>query len=243
MPIILQDSQPKIYLGDYEMSVGGDVPVITTTTAAADLTGYEAGDTSLGNGFTITNDSGTIAVDSATVGGVTYNGLKIGGATTIQTLTNLSAAYPNLEFDLIITEYVSGDMRLISTGYTSDYALSVWVSSSTDYLNYVLSGAQILLDDSLVNAGGNDYYDPSITKASLLNNRLTVKYTYTNGFVILYVNGVAKAEWTLSSFNQYVSTDGLNIGANGAAGATVLVTKAEYSGETLTWDGRTWVPA
>ena len=243
MPIILQDSQPKIYLGDYEMSVGGDVPVITTTTAAANLTGYEAGDTSLGNGFTITNDSGTIAVDSATVGGVTYNGLKIGGATTLQTKGNFGAMQ-TLEAEFIITALNSGDCRIISTG--DNFDLSVYTTDSSNYLCYVADDYYQVLDPAVTRVpytGGN-CYDRSITKASLVDTVMNVKFVDNGSRVTMYVNDVAKVNWrSTNSVNTIFSTYGENFGANGANGNDMLITKLEWNGETLTWDGRTWVPA
>lgn len=216
-------------------------PVITTATAAADLTGYEAGDTDLGDGFTITNTSGIVGVGSETIDGVTYSGLEMGGAATFRTTRQLGDTYRNLEFQIIPTTWASGDMRIVSSG-GYDYAASVWTSLSNPYLMYVLTGVQLILDSSLVNLGSNNYYDPNLPLSNIVGKLLTVKYTYVDNRVVLSVNGVDKAYWTLSTFNSIIASYGLNVGANGAAGADMLAVKAEYSGETLEWDGRTWVP-
>ena len=216
-------------------------PVITTTTAAADLTGYEAGDTDLGGGFTITNDSGIVGVGSETIDGVTYTGLEMGGAATFKTMQQLSNAHQRVEFQVIPTALDSGDMRIVSTGGV-DFTATVWTSTSNPYLMYVLSGVQTILDNSLVNLGSNNYSDPNLPHSSLLSKLLTIKYTYTNDYVVLSVNGVAKAQWTASTFNDAISAYGLNVGANGAAGADMLAVKAEYHSDSLSWDGRTWVP-
>lgn len=216
-------------------------PVITTTTAAADLTGYEAGDTDLGNGFTITNDSGIVGVGSETIEGVTYSGLEIGGAATFKTMQQLSNAYQNVEFQVIPTAWASGDMRIVSTGGI-DYPASVWTSLANPYLMYVLTGVQLINDDSLVSLGANNYYDPNLPHSSLIDELLTIKYTYTNDRVVLSVNGVPKATWTASTFNSVIASYGLNVGANGAAGADMLVVNAEISSDSLSWNSRTWVP-
>ena len=227
--------------GYSSVTVAVPLPTVTTQTAAADLTGYEPGDTDLGGGFTVTNDSGTIEVSSATVDGVTYDGLKIGGATTIKNLTNLSAGYNCVEFDMIITEFVSGDMRIISTGgYV--FEMTVWASQSNGYIMYVLNGAQVLDEDLVRTVSSGNYYDPNLSKADTLNKRLIIKYIYANDYVILNVNGVDKAKWTMSTVTSTISTYGLNVGGNGVSTPTMLVTKAEYSGETLTYEGRSWTP-
>lgn len=227
--------------GYSEVTVNVPQPVITTTTAAADLTGYEAGDTDLGNGFTITNDSGIVGVGSETIDDVTYSGLEMGGAATFKTMQTLSNAYQKVEFQVIPTAWVSGDMRIVSTGGV-DFPASVWTSTSNPYLMYVLTGVQVINDNSLVSLGANNYYDPNLPHSSLLGELLTIKYTYTNDRVVLSVNGVAKATWTASSFNSIIAAHGLNVGANGAAGADMLAVKAEISSDSLSWDSRTWVP-
>jgi len=216
-------------------------PVITTTTTAADLTGYESGDTDLGGGFTITNDSGIVGVGSETIDDVTYSGLEMGGAATFKTMRQLSSEYQKVEFQFIPTAWVSGDMRFISTGGLY-YTASVWTKLSNPYLMYVLQGAQIILDDNLVSLGDNNYYDPSLPHSDMIGKLLTIKYRYTNNMVILSVNGVDKAEWTLSSFNNIISSYGLNVGANGMTCADMLAVKAEYSSDSMSWDGQTWVP-
>lgn len=216
-------------------------PVITTTTVAADLTGYESGDTDLGGGFTITTDSGIVGVGSETIEGVTYSGLEMGGAATFKTMQRLSNSYQEVVFQVIPTAWASGDMRIVSTG-GYDYTGSVWTSTSNPYLMYVLTGVQVINDNSLINLGSNNYYDPNLPHSSLLNELLTIKYTYTDDKVVLSVNGVPKATWTANTFNSVISSYGLNVGANGAAGADMLAVKAELNTYTLSWDGRTWVP-
>lgn len=233
--------------GYSEVTVNVPQPVTATLTLGADLTGYEAGDTDLENGFTITNTSGVVGVSSETIDGVTYTGLEIGGAATIQTVRQLSHTYRNLEFQLIPTAWATGDMRIVTSG-GYDFSASVWTSLSTPYLKYVLTAAQGLIDTNLVPIGSGNYYDPSLPLDDILGKLLTIKYKYVDIYedvynvVIMNVNGVDKAYWTLSSFNDVIATYGLNIGANGAAGADILAVKAEYSGEALEWDGLTWLP-
>lgn len=226
--------------GYSKVTVNVPQPVVTTNVAAADLTGYEAGDTDLGGGFTITNTSGIVGVGSETVDGVTYSGLEMGGAATFKTTRQLGGTYKELEFQFIPTEWASGDMRIVSTGGTY-YAASIWTSSSNQYLMYVLADAQAILDQSLVSTGSGNYYDPNLPHSSLIEKLLTVKYTYVDDTVVLSVNGVNKANWTLTAFNSIVTSYGLNVGANGAAGADMLAVKAEYSGELLSWNGHTYV--
>ncbi len=225
--------------GYSKVTVNVPQPVTTTTTKAADLTGYEAGDTDLGDGFTITNTSGIVGVGSETIDGVTYSGLEMGGAATFKTVRQFDNLYENLEFQLIPTAWASGDMRIVSTG--SSYLASVWTSLSNPYLIYVLSYTQAILDPNLVHIGSGNYYDPNLPHSGLIGKLLTVKYTYVDNTVVLSVNGVDKANWTLDTFNSIIAYYGLNVGANGAAGADMLAVKAEYSGESLSWDGHTYV--
>jgi hypothetical protein len=225
--------------GYSKVTVNVPQPVVTANIAAADLTNYTSGQTDLGGGFTITNASGIVGVGSETIDGVTYSGLEIGGAATFMTNRLLSSQYSTAEFQVIPTAWASADMRIVSTG-GDYYSATVWTSPSNPYLMCVLSDAQEILDPNLVSAGGGNYYDPNLPHSSLIGKLLTVKYTYVDGMVVLSINGVDKAKWTLGTFNNIVASYGLNVGANGAAGADMLAVKAKYSGEALSWDGHTY---
>lgn len=245
MPIILQDTQSKIYLGDYEMSSGGDIPVITATTAAADLTGYEAGDTTLGNEWQIVlGATGTAAVGSETVGGVTYEGLEIGGSTTIAKATGLTGDYQVLEIEIIETaltyDSYYGTVRVITTG--GNYRGSLYLSSSSDYLHVCPRGATWRAD-SLVTIDSDNAYDTSITKADVMNNVFNVKYVNDGDHITMYINDVPKVVWDTYGISLILQSVGIHIGADGIGENGMLIAKAEYSGESLSYDGRTWHPS
>lgn len=217
-------------------------PVITTATAAADLTGYEAGDTGLGNNWGIALGSGTAAVDSVTIDGVTYDGLAISGATTIASNRELNGAYQALEIEFVTTALGSGDVRVISTGGLY-YEVSIWYNDNDDYLKIVLSGGGTIIDTTnVIDLGSGDSHDISLPKTGLLNAPLRVKYVSDGTNITLYINDTPKVSWNAGSINSILRGYGIHIGANGASGSNMLVSKAEYSGETLNWDGRTWVP-
>lgn len=244
--IMIGDTAPKIYVGDYEVvSGGGETPVITTTTAAADLTGYEAGDTDLGNNWQIVlGSTGTAVVGSETVGGVTYEGLEIGGSTTIAKATGLTGDYQVLEIEIIETSltYDSyyGTVRVISTG--SDFRGSLYLSSSSDYLHFCTHGATWKAS-SLVDIDSANAYDTSITKVNVMNNVLNVKYVNDGDDITMYVNDVKKLAWRTSDMSPILQGYGIHVGADGIGENGMLVSKAEYSGESLSWDGRTWHPS
>lgn len=243
--IMIGDTTPKIYVGDYEV-VSGETPVITTTTAAADLTGYEAGDTDLGNNWQIVlGATGTAAVGSETVGGVTYEGLEIGGSTTIAKAMGLTGDYQVLEIEIIETgltyDSYYGTVRVISTGGLG-FEGSLYISSSSDYLYICTTGAQWKAS-SLVDVDSGNAYDTSITKADIMNKVLNVKYVNDGDDITMYVNGVRKLVWSTSDMSLILQSVGIHIGADGIGENGMLVSKAEYSGESLSWDGRTWHPS
>ena len=242
--IMIGDTTPKIYVGDYEVVSGGETPVITTTTAAADLPGYEVGDTSLGNDWQIVlGSTGTAAVGSETVGGVTYNGLEIGGSTTIAKAMGLTGDYQVLEIEIIETSltYDSyyGTVRVISTG--SDFRGSLYISSSSDYLHFITTSAKWRAD-SLVTIDSNNAYDTNVTKSDIMNQVLNVKYINDGDYITMYVNGVRKLVWSTSDMSLILQSVGIHIGADGIGENGMLVSKAEYRGESLSYDGRTWKP-
>lgn len=231
----------KIYLGEHLINdAGGDQPVITTATAAADLTGYEAGDTDLGNDWQIVLGGGTAAVDSVTVGGVTYDGLAISGATTIASNETLGGDFRALEIELVTTALGSGDVRVVSTGGLH-YEATIWYNDGDDYLNIVAIGGTIIDTANVIDLGGNAH-DLSLPKTGLLNAPLRVKYVSDGTNITMHINGTPKVCWGAGSINDIFRAFGIHIGANGAAGSNILVSKAEYSGESLSWDGRNWVP-
>ena len=235
----------KIYLGEHLINdTGGDQPVITTATAAADLTGYEAGDTNLGNDWQIMlGSTGTAVVGSETVGGLTYEGLKIGGSTTIAKAMGLTGDYQVLEIEIIETaltyDSYYGTVRVISTG--NDFRGSLYISSSSDFL-HIITASAIWKASSLVEIGDGGAYDTSITKADIMNKVLNVKYVNSGDEVTLYVNDVKKIMWRTSDMSPILQSNGIHIGADGIGENGMLVSKAEYSGESLSWDGRNWVP-
>lgn len=217
-------------------------PVITTATAAADLTGY-SGNPDLGNGFEVTTSggSGTIAVDSETIGGVTYNGLRISGGTTIRNKKNFGKM-STLEIEFIVDSFVSGANRLISTGGGFDF--SVYISDD-DYLHYVADQYYQVLDPAvdLIPYSGGNCNDNSITKASLIGAVTNIKFVDDGTRVTLYVNGVAKVNWKSTEYaNSIFYTYGLNVGANGVGGADMLITKLQWTANGIEYDGRNWVP-
>lgn len=223
------------------VSVNVPQPVITTATAAADLTGYEAGDTDLGNEWQIALGSGTAAVDSTTVGGVTYDGLAISGATTITSNRTLSGGIQSLEMEFIITALGSGDVRVVSTGGLY-YHGTIWYNNSDDYLKIILTGGTIIDTENVIDQGSGDGHDLSLPKTGLINTPLRIKYVSDGTNTTLYINDTPKVYWDVETMNDNFRAFGIHIGANGAAGSDILVSKAEYSGETLIWDGREWSP-
>ena len=242
MSILRANETAKIYLGEHLINdAGGDQPVITTATAAADLTGYEAGDTDLGSDWQIALGSGTAAVDSVTVGGVTYNGLAISGATTIATNRTLSGEFQVLEIELLTTTLGSGDVRVVSTG-GYNYEASVWYNDGDDYVRIVATGGTIIDTTNVIDLGGGNAHDLSLPKTGLLNAPLRVKYVSDGTNITMHINGTPKVCWGAGSINDIFRAYGIHIGANGASGSNILVSKAEYSGESLSWDGRSWVP-
>lgn len=223
------------------VSVNVPQPVITTATAAADLTGYEAGDTDLGNGWQIALGSGTAAVDSMTVGGVTYDGLAISGATTIASNRTLSGYFQVLDIELVTTALGSGDVRVVSTGGTY-YEATIWYNDGDDYLNICNGGGTIIDTANVIDLGGGNAHDLSLPKTGLLNAPLRVKYVSDGTNITMHINDTPKVRWDAGTINGIFNGYGIHIGANGAAGSNILVSKAEYSGESLSWDGRNWVP-
>ena len=216
-------------------------PVVSSFSAAADLTGYEAGDTDLGNGWQINLNSGTAAVDSVTVGGVTYNGLRISGATTVQT-KRYFGKMSTLEIEFIVNSFVSGENRLITTGgYNFDF--SVYVNDN-DYLRYIANDIHQVLDPAVyrdASSGGN-CSDNSIPKASLIGAVTNVKFVDDGTYTTLYVNGVAKVNWLTGYANNSFFLYGQNVGANGSGGADMLITKLRWTANGIEYDGRNWVP-
>jgi len=228
----------KLYLGDKQ--IGGGTP--TTIIQAADLTGY-SGSPNLGNGFEVITAGGvgTIAVDSETIGGVTYNGLRISGGTTLQT-KRYFGKMSTFEVEFIINSYVSGINRFLSTGGTK-FDFSIYTSDD-DYLHYVAADDYQVLDpsvDRIPNSGGN-CTDNSITKASLLDAVTNIKFVDDGTYTTLYVNGVAKINWLTGFANSSFFLYGQNVGANGIGGADMLITKLQWSANGIEYDERNWVP-
>ena len=219
-------------------------PTITTNTATADLTGYEAGDTSLGDGFTLYVANGSAQVDSETVDGVTYSGLALTVDATVAKSSGtfvLGQVYQTAEFEFI-ERSITNTTRIMSTGGV-DWEGSIYFLDSSDYMYFCCYGATKLDYDHQVNIDSSTLYDTSITKNGVLNKVLNIKYVYSNDHITLYVNNVAKLRWDAINLNRILNGYSLHVGANGAGQNDMLLTKAEYRGELLTWDGRTWVPA
>lgn len=220
-------------------------PAMTTTTAAADLTGYEAGDTDLGNQWQIVlGATGTAAVGSETVGDVTYDGLEIGGTTTIAKSTGLIGVYQVLEIELIETDLTYdigyGTVRVITTGGYG-YEGSIYISESSDYLHMITTSAKWKAS-SLVDIDSTNSYDTAITKTDIMDEVLNVKYVNVNEEVTLYINDVPKLIWDAYDFNPALLAFGIHIGADGIGENGMLITKAEFRGDSLSWDGRSWLP-
>lgn len=234
----------KIYLGEHLINdAGGGGGTPTTIVQAADLTGY-SGSPDLGNGFEITNFiTGSICeVDSETIGGVTYNGLRIGGATTVQT-KRYFGKMSTLEIEFIINSFVSGENRLITTG-GYDYDFSVYVNDSDDHLRYIAHNVHQVLDPAVyrdASSGGN-CSDNSIPKASLIGAVTNVKFVDDGTYTTLYVNGIAKVNWLTGYANNSFFLYGQNVGANGSGGADMLITKLRWTADGIEYDGRNWVP-
>lgn len=236
------DAQDDNADGYSSVNVNVPQPMITTATAAADLTGYEAGDTHLGNDWQIALGGGTAAVDSVTVGGVTYDGLRISGATTVQT-KRYFGKMSTLEIEFIINSFVSGENRLITTGgYNFDF--SVYVNDSDDHLRYIANNVHQVLDPTVyrdASSGGN-CSDNSIPKASLIGAVTNIKFVDDGTYTTLYVNGVAKVNWLTGYANNSFFLYGQNVGANGSGGADMLITKLRWTADGIEYDGRNWVP-
>lgn len=268
----LGSSPAKLYLGEIPISTGGGTilpktltangtynasadsadgyspvtvnvpqPVVSSFSAAADLTGYEAGDTDLGNGWQIGLGGGTAAVDSVTVGGVTYDGLAISGATTIASNRTLSGYFQVLDIELVTTALGSGDVRVVSTGGTY-YEATIWYNDGDDYLKICTSGGTIIDTANVIDLGYGNAHDLSLPKTGLLNAPLRVKYVSDGTNITMHINDTPKVRWDAGTINGIFNGYGIHIGANGAAGSNILVSKAEYSGESLSWGGRNWVP-
>lgn len=236
--------------GYSSVTVAVPQPTITTTTAAADLTGYESGDTDLGNGFSFDLTSGTAAVGSETVGGVTYNGLAVNGdASLVKDHGEMSltgdfhiAEFEFIEKNLTYDSYY-GTVRVISTGGLY-FEGSSYFSSDSDYMYFCWHGATRLDPEHQIDLdGGSNLYDTTITKASVMNSVLNIKYVSDGDFITLYVNDVARLRWSATDLNPVFNGYGLKLGAYGVGGHDMLITKAEYRGDSLSWDGRTWRPA
>lgn len=230
----------KIYLGEHLINdAGGGGGTPTTIIKAADLTEY-SGNPDLGNGFSCVN-GGTPAVDSETIDGVTYEGLRISGTTTIQTKKNFGKMSV-LEIEFIVDSFVSGANRLISTGGGFDF--SVYVSDE-DYLHYVADNYYQVLDPNVnrVPYSGGNCTDNSITKASLIGAVTNIKFVDDGTRVTLYVNGVAKVNWRSTEYaNSIFYTYGLNVGSNGAGGADILITKLQWAANGIEYDNQDYVP-
>jgi len=233
----------KIYLGEHLINdAGGGGGTPTTIIQVADLTGY-SGNPDLGNGFEVTTSggTGTIAVDSETIGDVTYNGLRISGGTTIQT-RRYFGKMSTFEVEFIVNSYVSGINRLLSTGGTR-FDFSVYTSDD-DYLHYVAADVHQVLDPAVyrdASSGGN-CSDNSIPKASLIGAVTNVKFVDDGTYTTLYVNGVAKVNWLTGYANNSFFLYGQNVGANGSGGADMLITKLQWSANGIEYNGLNYVP-
>lgn len=234
----------KIYLGEHLINdAGGGGGTPTTIVQAADLTGY-IDNPDLENGFEVitSGGSGTIAVDSETIGGVTYNGLRISGATTVQT-KRYFGKMSTLEIEFIINSFVSGENRLITTGgYNFDF--SVYVNDSDDHLRYIANNVHQVLDPAVyrdASSGGN-CSDNSIPKASLIGAVTNVKFVDDGTYTTLYVNGVAKVNWLTGYANNSFFLYGQNVGANGSGGADMLITKLQWTANGIEYDNQDYVP-
>ena len=232
----------KIYLGEHLINdAGGGGGTPTTIIQAADLTGY-SGSPDLGNGFEITNfTTGSVCeVDSVTVGGVTYDGLRIGGATTIQT-KRYFGKMSTLEIEFIINSFVSGDNRLLSTGNNYDFSI---YTNNEDYLHYVADNYHQVLDPNVnrVPYSGGNCTDNSITIASLIGAVTNIKFVDDGTYTTLYVNDVAKVNWLTGYANNSFFLYGQHVGANGAGGADMLITKLQWTANGIEYDGLNYVP-
>lgn len=224
------------------VSVNVPQPVVSSFSAAADLTGY-SGSPDLGNGFEITNftTDSVCEVGSETIGGVTYNGLRIGGMTTIRT-KRYFGRMSTFEVEFIINSFVSGDNRLLSTGGYG-YDFSIYKSSYDDYLHYVAGNVHQVLDPAVsrdASSGGN-CTDNSIAIASLIGAVTNIKFVDDGTYTTLYVNGVAKVNWETGYANNSFFLYGQNVGANGMGGADMLITKLRWTADGIEYDGRNWV--
>jgi hypothetical protein len=200
----------------------------------ANLMGYEAGVADLGHGFVVINSSGTIESGTYTIDDNEYSGLRLAGAATIATPDNMSVG--TLMAKIIVTSFnTSNDHRIFSPkrGNNSNWRFSVWTLYNEDRLIYNLGSCEIL-DKSLVDRTGYrvDYFDPNITKSSVLNKELTIEIRNDNtGYRTLYVNGVAKAKkWTEGSADSYSSGvwNSFTIGGNGTTGNNILITEFKW---------------
>lgn len=191
--------------------------------------------------FKITAPAGTAHTDSVTVGGVTYNGMAISGAATMSTNHILGTTYQILEINLITTALGTGDCRIVSTGGTY-FEGSIWTGDTDNYLRIVGYGGEIIDTTNVVDLGGHDLHDLSIPKSGLVDALLNVKYIYDGEFITLYLNDVAKVRWYGFELNPYFQAFGMNIGANGASANDMLVALEELRGESLSWNGRAWMP-
>jgi hypothetical protein len=216
---------------------GGD---ITTTTHSANLTEYVSG-TDLGNGFTLYLTDGTAVAGSETISGETYTGLDISGDVDIKKTGGtviLDDLYQTAEFEFIEKNltYHSGynTVRITSTG-SSSYAGSTYFSADSDYMHFCHTGATLLDPDHQIVVDSGNLYDTTITKASVMNQLLKIKYVKNEDYITLYVNDVARLRWDATSFNTILATTSITLGANGIGQNDMLVTKVQYSGNSLSY--------
>lgn len=226
------------YLIEHSGGGGGDVTP-TTIIRAADLTGYD-GNPDLGNGFTVAVGGGTIAVDSETIDGVTYDGLRISGATTITT-NRYFGKISTFEVEFIINSFVSGNNRLLSTNNNFDFSV---YTANDDYLRYVADNYHQVLDPAVnrVQYTGGNCIDNSITKASLIGAVTNVKFIDDGTYTTLYVNDVAKVNWRTGYANNSFFLYGQHVGANGEGGADILITKLQWTADGIEYNNQNYVP-
>ena len=230
------------------VSVSVPQPTISSTQIVAEYDNFDPTDSSTqylddDQVFSILAPAGTSQAGDLTVAGVTYHGIAITDAATIASALPLSGTYQVLEYKLIITSLGAGDARIISTGGTF-FEMSLWHNSSIDYLQYCSDQGTIIDTDNIVALDTTACYDTSITKASLVNTVLHVKYVYDGTYVMLYVNDVAKIRWSAFQVLGSMQGFGMHVGANGATATPdeMFVAEAKYTGRVLTYNGETWMP-
>lgn len=197
-----------------------------------DLMGYTAGDTDLGNGFTVVNSAGTIESGAWTINGHDYSGLRLFGSSTIQTpFIPWSVPGTSVETNIVPKAWNPSTSdyghRDFTPKYGSDgaWTFSLYTVYSSSYICYNIDGCTVLDTDNLVRRGSySDYNDISLPKQNIIGTEMLIKLKSDGEYITMYVNGVAKAKKPITTDMWRASI--YSIGGNGTDCDDIIVTSA-----------------